>query len=81
MHRAQVINAIVDVFYNAKHRVYVCGNSKFPSLIFSFEPIRKAIIASKNKGIRQRYIIEITKENIKYCTELMQLVDENPHLY
>ncbi len=79
LHRAQVINAIVDVFYNAKHRVDVCGNSKFPSLIFSFEPIRKAIIASKNKGIRQRYIIEITKENIKYCKELMQLVDDLRH--
>jgi two-component system, OmpR family, sensor histidine kinase VicK len=79
LHRAQVINTIVDVFYNAKHRVDVCGNSKFPSLIFSFEPIRKAIIASKNKGIRQRYIIEITKENIKYCKELMQLVDDLRH--
>jgi two-component system, OmpR family, sensor histidine kinase VicK len=79
LHRAQVINTIVDVFYNAKHRVDVCGNSKFLSLIFSFEPIRKAIIASKNKGIRQRYIIEITKENIKYCKELMQLVDDLRH--
>ena len=79
LHSAQVINTIVDVFYNAKHRVDVCGNSKFPSLIFSFEPIRKAIIASKNKGIRQRYIIEITKENIKYCKELMQLVDDLRH--
>ena len=79
LHSAQVINTIVDVFYNAKHRVDVCGNSKFPSLIFSFEPIRKAIIASKNKGIRQRYIIEITKENIQYCKELMQLVDDVRH--
>ncbi len=79
LHSAQVINTIVDVFYNAKHRVDVCGNSKFPSLIFSFEPIRKAIIASKNKGIRQRYIIEITKENIKYCKELMKLVDDVRH--
>jgi signal transduction histidine kinase len=79
LHRAQVINTIVDVFYNAKHRVDVCGNSKFPSFIFSFEPIRKAIIASKNKGIRQRYIIEITKENIKYCKELMQLVGDLRH--
>ncbi|MDQ3868463.1 MAG: hypothetical protein M3250_02765, partial [Thermoproteota archaeon] len=79
MHSAQVINAIVDVFYNAKHRIDVCGNSKFPSLIFSFEPIRKAIIASKNKGIRQRYIIEITKENIKYCKDLMKLVDDIRH--
>jgi two-component system sensor histidine kinase VicK len=79
LHRAQVINAIVDIFYNAEHRVYICGSSKFPSLIFSFELIRNAIIASKNKGIRQRYIIEITKENIQYCKELMKLVDDLRH--
>jgi two-component system, OmpR family, sensor histidine kinase VicK len=79
LHRAQVINAIVDVFYDAEHRIDICGNSKFPSLIFSFEPIRKAIIVSKNKGIRQRYIIEVTKENIQYCKELMKLVDDLRH--
>ncbi|HYX55436.1 MAG TPA: HAMP domain-containing sensor histidine kinase [Nitrososphaeraceae archaeon] len=79
MHRAQVINAIVDVFYDAEHRIDICGNSKFPSLIFSFEPIRKAIIVSKNKGIRQRYIIEVTKENIQYCKELTKLVDDLRH--
>ena len=79
LHRAQVINAIVDVFYDAKHRIDICGNSKFPSLIFSFEPIRKAIIVSKNKGIRQRYIIEVTKENIQYCKELTKLVDDLRH--
>ena len=79
LHRAQVINAIVDVFYDAEHRIDICGNSKFPSLIFSFEPIRKAIIVSKNKGIRQRYIIEVTKENIQYCKELTKLVDDLRH--
>jgi two-component system sensor histidine kinase VicK len=79
LHRAQVINAIVDVFYDAEHTMDICGNSKFPSLIFSFEPIRKAIIVSKNKGIRQRYIIEVTKENIQYCKELMKLVDDLRH--
>jgi len=79
LHRAQVINAIVDVFYDAEHTMDICGNSKFPSLIFSFEPIRKAIIVSKNKGIRQRYIIEVTKENIQYCKELTKLVDDLRH--
>ncbi len=79
MHRAQVVNAMLDIFYDAEHRIDICGNSKFPPLIFSFKPIKKAIIASKNKGIRQRYITEITKENIQYCKELMQLVDDLRH--
>ncbi len=79
LHRAQVVNAILDIFYDAEDRIDICGNSKFPPLIFSFEPIKKAIIASKKKGIRQRYIVEVTKENIQYCKELMQLVDDLRH--
>ena len=47
LHRSQVVNAIVDIFYNAEDRIYICGNSQFPKLIFSFEQIRKAILAAK----------------------------------
>jgi signal transduction histidine kinase len=79
LHRAQVINALLDIFYDAEHRIDICGNSKFLSLIFSFESIRKAMLASKNKYTRQRYIVEITKENIKYCKELIKLVDDVHH--
>jgi signal transduction histidine kinase len=79
LHRAQVVNAVIDIFYDAEHRIDICGNSKFPPLIFSFEPIKKAILAAKNNGIRQRYIVEITKENIQYCKELMQLVKDLRH--
>ncbi|MDQ4056472.1 MAG: hypothetical protein M3156_03535, partial [Thermoproteota archaeon] len=79
LHHAQVVNAILDIFYDAEHRIDICGNSKFPSYIFSFEPIKKAIVASKNKGTRQRYIIEITKDNIQYCKELMRIVKDLRH--
>ena len=79
LHRSQAINAVLDTFSDAEHRIDICGNSKFLSLMFSFESIRKAILASKNKGIRQRYIIEITKENNQYCKELMKLVDDLRH--
>ena len=79
LHRAQVVNAVIDIFYDAEHRIDICGNSKFPSLIFSFEPIKKAILAAKNNGIRQRYIVEITKENIQYCKELIKLVKDLRH--
>ena len=79
LHRVQVVNAILDIFYDAEHRIDICGNSKLPSYIFSFEPIKKAIVASKNKGTRQRYIIEITKDNIQYCKELMRIVKDLRH--
>src|SRR6266516_3986620 len=56
-------------------RVAICGNSRFPSLIFSFESIRKAIVDAKNRGVDQRYVFEITKENVDYCKELMGMAD------
>ncbi|HZC47786.1 MAG TPA: hypothetical protein VE244_01875, partial [Nitrososphaeraceae archaeon] len=69
----------MDIFYNAEDRIYICGNSQFPKLIFSFEPIRKAILAAKNSGIRQKCVVEITKENIQYPKELIKLVDDLRH--
>src|ERR687887_1232359 len=77
LHRAEVINAILDISYNAEHRIDVCGNSRFLPLIFSFESIREAIINAKNrkKYTRQRYIFEITQQNIQYCKDLMKIAE------
>ena len=76
LHRVEVINAILDISYNAEHRIDICGNSRFPSLIFSFESIRKAIMNAKNrKYTRRRYIFEITQENIHYCKDLMKIAE------
>jgi two-component system, OmpR family, sensor histidine kinase VicK len=76
LHHAEVINAISDIFYNAEHRIDVCGNSRFPQLIFSFESVRIAILNVKNREYtRQRYIFEITQQNIKYCKDLMKIAE------
>jgi signal transduction histidine kinase len=76
LHRAEVINAILDISDNAEHRIDICGNSRFPSLIFSFESIRKAIMNAKNrKHTRRRYIFEITQENIHYCKDLTKIAE------
>jgi two-component system sensor histidine kinase VicK len=44
--------------------------------MLSFESIRKAIVHAKKRGIRQRYIFEITKENINHCEELMRMAGD-----
>jgi len=76
LHHAEVINAISDIFYSAEHRIDVCGNSRFPQLIFSFESVRIAILNVKNREYtRQRYIFEITQQNIKYCKDLMKIAE------
>jgi two-component system sensor histidine kinase VicK len=80
LHRVEVVNAILDIFYNAKYRIDVCGNSSFPLKISLFESVRKVIIAAKNRGIRSRFIVEITNENLQYCKDLMKITDEIRHM-
>lgn len=80
MYQSDVINSISDIFYNSQQRVAICGNFRFPSLILSFESIRLAIVDAKKRGIRQRYIFEITKDNISYCKELIAIVGDDLQL-
>jgi signal transduction histidine kinase len=77
LHRAEVINAISEMFYNTKHRIDVCGNSRFPSFLLSFESIRTAMKNNKKnrKYIVQRYIFEITQQNLQYCKDLMKIAE------
>ena len=80
LHRVQVVNAMLDILFDAEHTIDICGNSRFPSAIFYYESMKKAILnAAKNNGVRQRCIIEITKENIQYCKELMGMAVEVRH--
>src|SRR5437899_81614 len=51
-----------------------------PSLAIVLEPIKKAFLHARSRGVRLRYITEITHDNISACKELMTIVDELRHL-
>jgi two-component system, OmpR family, sensor histidine kinase VicK len=51
-----------------------------PPLAILIEPIKKAFLDAKSRGIKLRYLTEITKDNIAYCKELITIVDELRHL-
>jgi hypothetical protein len=51
-----------------------------PPLAITFEPIRKAFLDAKNRGVYLRYLTEITKDNLSYCKELIKMVHELRHL-
>ncbi|MFL6324449.1 MAG: ATP-binding protein [Nitrososphaeraceae archaeon] len=73
MHNAEVINTLLQIFSNAQYKIDICGNSKFLTRVFSFSAVNKIRLdACKRKGLRQRYVFEITKENIYYCKTLMK---------
>jgi two-component system, OmpR family, sensor histidine kinase VicK len=51
-----------------------------PQLAIALDPIRNAFVDAKNRGVKLRYLTEITTENITYCKELLSTVSEIRHL-
>ncbi|HZB17980.1 MAG TPA: hypothetical protein VE445_12510, partial [Nitrososphaeraceae archaeon] len=74
-----VIDAELRCFF-ANKRIDTCMNYTRPPLAIEIEPIKKAFIDAKTRGVRLRYITEITNSNISYCKELMGMVNELRHL-
>jgi two-component system, OmpR family, sensor histidine kinase VicK len=76
LHNAEVINTLLQVLSNAQYRIDICGNSKFPSKILSFYSVNSLLLSSgKRTNTRQRYIFEITRENIDYCKKLSKKIE------
>jgi two-component system sensor histidine kinase VicK len=50
----------------------LCGDRYGPSIIVANEQIMQKYIELHNKGVRQRHITEITRENIILCKKLMK---------
>ena len=51
-----------------------------PQLAVELEPIKKAFLDAKSRGVKLRYLTEITKDNLTYCKKLISVVDELRHL-
>ena len=65
----------IDDFHKIQERFDNCTDSTGPSVFFNSTPIWKEFVALKNRGIKLRFITEITKDNIKYCKELMKIAE------
>ncbi len=68
-------NAILRLLSKSKSGVDICSNYTVLSLTITDEAFQKALSEAKRRGVKLRYVIEITKENIAYCKELMGRVE------
>ena len=67
----------VQFMQNASERMDLFGEKNGPSIIIEFPDIYKNnYIAAKMRGVKIRLITEITKDNIHYCKELINIVSE-----
>src|SRR5919202_2472107 len=71
----EIINNVVNHFSHIKHVADTCADSNAPYSHFILKPVRDSFIQLKNRGVRIRFITEITKENLPYSKELMKIVE------
>ncbi len=75
-----VVDGLVQLMCKAKLRIDVCVDHTRPYLAIEIIRLRESFIDAKRRHVTIRYITEITKDNLRYCKELISLVDELRHL-
>jgi two-component system sensor histidine kinase VicK len=65
-----VMNAISQ-FLSKANTINSCGDYKAPSANIQVEEYRKLLFDLKKRGIKLRYITDITKDNVKHCKQMM----------
>lgn len=71
-----IINHALNIISVLKKSVDNCTDSNGPSMfVIPNHPITNAYRELKKRGIRIRFIAEITKDNIGYCKELMKICE------
>jgi len=67
-----VINWVLRTLPTVTKTIDQCGDRNGPSIMLLNEQIWQKHIEMHNRGVRQRIVVEITKENISHCKKLMQ---------
>lgn len=75
-----IIKVTLQFLAQAENRIDACIDKTRPLLIIDITRIKDAFLAARKRGVRLRYITEITSDNLSYCKQLMTMVDELRHL-
>ena len=67
--------AIIRFIENADSEINACLDSTGPSVMLGVELIKKTRLEAKKRGVRLRYVTEITNDNIDYSKEMMNLFE------
>ncbi len=56
---------------NARVKVDIVADLTWPFIVIKENTYRKAIRDAINRGVKVRVVIEVTKDNLRYCNEIM----------
>lgn len=74
-----VMNAMFHFLSNAD-RIDCCADYRASSIAIKAEGYKKLLHDIKERGIKLRFLIDINKDNINYCKELMNFAEQIRHL-
>ena len=75
-----VMDTILQFLYRTDAKIDACVDYTRPSLAIDIQVLREAFLDAKKRGVKLRYVTEITKDNISYCKQMMSMVNELRHL-
>jgi two-component system, OmpR family, sensor histidine kinase VicK len=70
---------IMRFLNSAEVLMNICADYTWPSVAMGVEVFKKGLYELKTRNVRSRFVTDITKDNIEYCKELMQ-ISELRHL-
>jgi two-component system, OmpR family, sensor histidine kinase VicK len=75
-----VIDTVLQFLNKSNNIIYACVDQTRPSLTIDIVLLKEAFLHAKNRGVKLLYVTEITRDNISYCKQLLNMVDELKHL-
>ena len=75
-----VMDTLLQFLHRTDSKIDACVDYTRPSLAIDIQVFREAFLDAKKRGVKLRYVTEITKDNISYCKQMMSMVDELRHL-
>jgi hypothetical protein len=75
-----IVNRTLEAYPSYNKTLDGCFDHIGPSAIVTTEPIFKALNGLVKRGLRLRYITEITPDNISYCKEMIKNGHQVRHL-
>lgn len=71
----EMFRLTIDDFSNVKDTAHICGDRNAPSMFVPLEPLWAVFKKLTTRGVRVKFLTEITKENLSYSKDIMECAE------
>ena len=70
-----IIRVAVTNISNSNERIDICGDKDLPIVHTKSDLIMNEFIKAKDRGVKIRFVTDITKDNLEYCRQNMRFAE------